>query len=60
MLVVQHGDEYGGMEISNMVFDGLNLGEFRGSLISIPVSNRARGLDLSLRAANLASSSQQV
>jgi predicted deacylase len=39
MLGVQHGDEYGGMEISNRVFDGLNPSEFRGSLVSIPVSN---------------------
>jgi len=39
LLGVQHGDEYSGMEISNRVFDGLNPSEFRGSLISIPVSN---------------------
>jgi predicted deacylase len=36
---VQHGDEYSGMEISNRVFDDINPKEFRGCLISIPVSN---------------------
>ena len=39
MLGVQHGDEYGGMEISNRVFDGVDPKELKGSLTSIPVSN---------------------
>ncbi len=39
MLGVQHGDEYSGMEISNRVFDDLDLGGLRGSVVSIPVSN---------------------
>jgi hypothetical protein len=39
MLGLQHGDEYGGMEISNRVFDCVDPKQFKGSLISIPVSN---------------------
>ena len=39
MLGVQHGDEYSGMEISNRVFYDVNPKEFRGCLVSIPVSN---------------------
>ncbi len=39
MLGLQHGDEYGGMEISNRVFDSVDVKQFKGSLISIPVSN---------------------
>jgi predicted deacylase len=39
MLGLQHGDEYGGMEISNGVFDGVDPKQFKGSLITIPVSN---------------------
>ena len=39
MLGLQHGDEYGGMEISNRVFDGVDPKQFKGSLITIPVSN---------------------
>jgi predicted deacylase len=39
ILGVQHGDEYSGMEISNRVFYDVNLKEFRGCLVSIPVSN---------------------
>ena len=39
MLGVQHGDEYGGMEIINRVFDGLDPAEYAGTLLTIPVSN---------------------
>ncbi len=39
VLGVQHGDEYGGMEIANRVFDGLNPAEMGGSVVAIPVSN---------------------
>ena len=39
MLGLQHGDEYSGMEISNRVFDSVDVKQFKGSLISIPVSN---------------------
>ena len=39
MLGLQHGDEYCGLEISNRVFDDVEPTEFRGSIISIPVSN---------------------
>jgi predicted deacylase len=39
MLGVQHGDEYAGMEISNRIVDCLDPREFRGVLVSIPVSN---------------------
>ncbi len=39
MLGVQHGDEYGGMEIGNRVFDGVDPAEYAGSLVVIPVSN---------------------
>ena len=39
MLGLQHGDEYGGMEISNRVFDSIDPEQFKGLLVSIPVSN---------------------
>jgi len=39
LLGVQHGDELGGMEITNRVMDHLKPGGLSGSVVAVPVSN---------------------
>jgi predicted deacylase len=39
MLGVQHGDEYGGMEIINRLMDSLDPGDISGEIVAVPVSN---------------------